>query len=84
MDSNEISKFYKRAMITGACLSFHSYAGVQFIYASRLLTEKYTRIFYWLPFVVYPLAASAFVIQIYRVHRDLMAGLDTKYTPIWL
>ena len=85
LDSDEISKFYKRAMITGACLTFHSYATVQFTYSSRILTEaRWPRVFYWLPFVVYPMCAVGFVIQIYRVQRDTLARLDSKYTPIWL
>ena len=84
-DSDELTKFYKRSLVTCFALMAHSLFFVQWSYGSRILTKaRFPRAFEYMPYVVYPVVLTGAVVFIMRKNWELHERLDSKYTPIWL
>ena len=85
VDSEEITKLYKRGLVTCCALLAHSLFFIQWLYASQIISKnQFPRAYKQLPYVVYPSVLFGGIVYIVRKNSKLHEQLDSKYTPIWL
>lgn len=85
-DSEELNKFYKRAIVSCAAAIGHAFVTVQFLYQSRLLTRRSVPrvVFDYTPYVIYPAAVVGLCVFMVRENKRILDRLDSKYTPLWV
>ena len=64
----------------------HSYALIQFLYASRIMSRATTAplLFEYLPWVIYTAGIGGLVVFMVKENIRILKKLDSKYTPLWV